>query len=53
MTEQTEHTERRPGERILIWLLLAFSIFVLITALMIAQSGESLLIGRVSHLYRV
>lgn len=31
----TEQTEPRPGERIFIWLLLAFGIFVLITALMI------------------
>ena len=32
MSEKTPH---RPGERIFIWLLLAFGIFVLITALMI------------------
>jgi putative tricarboxylic transport membrane protein len=31
----TEHTQQRPGERIFLWLLLAFGIFVLITALMI------------------
>jgi putative tricarboxylic transport membrane protein len=30
-----EHVPRRPGERIFLWLLLAFGIFVLITALMI------------------
>jgi hypothetical protein len=30
-----EQTEPRPGERIFIWLLLAFGIFVFITALMI------------------
>lgn len=31
----TEQTEPRPGERIFIWLLLAFGVFVLATALMI------------------
>jgi len=31
----TEQTQQRPGERIFLWLLLAFGIFVLITALMI------------------
>ena len=31
----TEQIQQRPGERIFIWLLLAFGIFVLIAALMI------------------
>ena len=30
-----EHVPQRPGERVFLWLLLAFGIFVLITALMI------------------
>jgi len=31
----TEQTEQRPGERLFLWFLLAFSVFILITALMI------------------
>jgi hypothetical protein len=34
VTEQPEQTQRRPGERLMLWFLLAFSLFVLITALM-------------------
>lgn len=31
----TEHTAQRPGERLFLWALLIFSVFILITALMI------------------
>jgi putative tricarboxylic transport membrane protein len=31
----TEQTRQRPGERLFLWFLLAFSVFILITALMI------------------
>jgi hypothetical protein len=31
----TEQTEQRPGERLFLWFLLAFSVFILLTALMI------------------
>ncbi len=37
MAEQTEQTERRPGERLMLWFLLAFSVFILITALKTLQ----------------
>jgi len=33
VAEQTEQIERRPGERLMLWFLLAFSAFILITAL--------------------
>ena len=33
VAEQTERKERRPGERLMLWFLLAFSVFILITAL--------------------
>ena len=33
MAEQTEQGVRRPGERVTLWFLLAFSVFILITAL--------------------
>ena len=36
----TEQTQQRPGERIFLWLLLAFGIFVLITALLIPNLGN-------------
>ena len=35
MTEQQEQTERRPGERIMLWFLLGLSAFILITAVLI------------------
>ena len=34
MTEHTEQIERRPGERLMLWFLLAVSVFILTTALM-------------------
>jgi putative tricarboxylic transport membrane protein len=33
----TEQVQQRPGERLFLWLLLAFGVFVLITALMIPR----------------
>jgi hypothetical protein len=33
VAEQTEQGVRRPGERVTLWFLLAFSVFILITAL--------------------
>ena len=34
VTEQAEQMERRPGERLMLWFLLAVSVFILTTALM-------------------
>jgi hypothetical protein len=37
VTEQSEQIERRPGEPLMLWFLLVFSVFILITALKTLQ----------------
>ena len=46
-----EKTVQKPGEKILIWFLLFFSIFILVQAIMIPGLEEPLLVRCIPHIH--